>query len=99
MSELNENVCPSIRSLANDMQYKLDKNERKPCPEMCKHGGERRWDRCDTNWLISRIKDEIEELYEELSKGDLREAQLECADIANFAMMVHDNLSRKLESE
>jgi len=93
-------LCPSVVALAEDMQYKLDKNERKPCPEMIQSGQDKRtWTHCTFSWLLGRLWDELEELKDELAAGDLREAQLECADIANFAMMVHDNLKRRLETQ
>lgn len=86
----------SIDALVVDMIFKLEKNKRKSCEIMAPGEVERKWDHCDLRWLVSRIRDEIIELEEGLDAGDLAEAQLECADIANFAMMVHDNLGRLL---
>jgi len=86
----------AIDSLVYDMIYKLEMNKRKPCELMAPEETERKWAHCDLHWLVSRIGDELSELEEWINAGDLREAQLECADIANFAMMVHDNLDRLL---
>lgn len=98
MSEVNlsESVCSAVHRFARDMQFKLDKNEHKPCPIMFAHGLHKRtWTDCDPRWLIRRARMELLELEEELERGDVREAQLECADVGNFMMMLHDNLNRQ----
>ncbi len=57
-------------------------------------GTGRDWQKCDVMWLLSRLKEEVEELEEALeSKNSLEEAPDECADVANFAMMISDNLT------
>jgi hypothetical protein len=94
IGEAAKQLCLPVLKLALDMQYKLEKNATKPCRDMqLEPGGVRRWDHCPLHWLIKRIRDETEELADELKKRDIDEARLECADIANFAMMVHDNLA------
>ena len=55
-------------ALVENMLYKFKKNERKACPHM-KKGDVRTWEDCDTEWLITRIEDEIVELREELANG------------------------------
>ena len=102
----SEQSCPdpsgssltaAVAAIAADMQYKLDKNKRKPCPEMNPEGRVRSWDYCTFNWLLHRIQEERAELIEALDAEDWREAQLECADVANFAMMIHDLCAKQLE--
>lgn len=85
---------PAVVALAQAMQFKLDKNERKPCLELNPSGEKRTWEQCETSWLIKRARMELDELEQELERGDIDEARLECADVANFMMMVHDNLGK-----
>jgi len=56
------------------------------------------WKNCSINHLIEMMELEINELKHELIEMDLNEARRECADIANFAAMIHDNISRELSS-
>lgn len=88
-----ENISEPVISLAKDMQFKLNKNKFKPCDNLNTDGKGRNWEDCNFYWLVTRIQDEIDELIEEFEKGDYKESRLECADIANFAMMIHDNLN------
>lgn len=48
------------------------------------------WKDRDPDYLLKRVKDEVKELDEALSKG--RGAKGECVDIANFCMMIVDIL-------
>ena len=61
------------------------------------------WDVCKTSYLLSRMEEEIEEvklllkqeppLYEEFMwKQWQKKLAFECADVANFAMMIADRL-------
>jgi len=90
---------PVIR-LALVQEEKLRKHD--------KERGERGWIRDRPMSLLERIYDELMELTVKLgkvvdSKGNIRDdvtpdeicaAQTECADVANFAMMVHDIIFR-----
>lgn len=87
---------PAILALAADMQFKLDKNKHKNCVSLNPNGTGRSWSNCDTHWLLMRLRQEADELYLEMSRGDIAEARLECADIANFAMMIHDKLGNTI---
>jgi len=51
------------------------------------------WNQLSPQWIINRIRQETQEL-ETAIKNDkpIREIQSECADIANFAFMLWDNL-------
>ena len=91
--------CDMITGLAADMQYKLDKNRFKPCPFMSPEGEERHWEHLSILTLIKRIKDETRELEGAFMSGDWREVQLECADVANFAGMIHDNVREYIHEE
>ena len=64
------------------------------------------WAGCDIAWLFTRMEEEMNELYRSLepiygrSGGkDLEAARRECADVANFAMMIADNLTRARRGE
>ena len=96
-------ICPEILALAKTMQFKLDKNKHKECPIMNPAGDNRHWSHCAVDWLYGRILDEWEELGEALDvPGDgsedlLQDILHECADVANFAMMIHDNVSKTID--
>lgn len=85
-----------IRSLAATMQHKMDKNEHKECPHLNPSGVGRDWTKCSVEWLIVRAKEELVELEEALAEGDLDNAILECADVANFMAMAQDNIAAKM---
>lgn len=85
-----DKLSDPVIAIAKDMQYKLNKNFHKGCPD----GKGRTWETCTVEWLIGRIRDEVKEIEDELAKGNVKEARLECADVANFAMMIHDKLGR-----
>jgi hypothetical protein len=73
-----------VIAFAKRMQYKLDKNKYK--------GG---WQQCTDDCLFERIEEEMEELTEALWPDGIRKTEEilnECADIANFAMMIFDNI-------
>lgn len=90
-------VHKGIIALSQDMQFKLDKNKHKDCLVMKLGDKERCWEHCSPFWLQTRILEEAGELDESIEMSDntdietLRKIQLECADVANFAMMIHDN--------
>ena len=50
------------------------------------------WDECDYIYLRGRIEEELIELDAAISKKDYIGAREELADVANFCMMIHDNL-------
>lgn len=89
-----------VLEFAKLMQYKLDKNKFKDCETMNPKNKGRTWHQCSINWLLTRLYDEVVELNDAVNEGKPNdEIQKECADVANFAMMIFDNLnssSRKL---
>lgn len=63
------------------MEKKLKENDSK--------GG---WDKCEYDYLLQRIDEEIIELKHCIRvDGSDRKIGLECADVANFVMMIADN--------
>lgn len=56
----------------------------------------RHWSQCGLTYLINRMKEEVEELIEAIELGEpIDEVQGECADVANFAMMIFDVMGYK----
>ena len=94
-------VRPAVNWFAQRMEEKLAINDHK--------GG---WGKCDIDWLIERIRTELEELetvygFRKVDWGrsacegvqfvDVSNEAIikECADIANFAMMVADRFGEE----
>lgn len=74
------------------MEEKLKENDYK--------GG---WKDCETGNLLSMACDEIKEVAPAVStmnksttNKNINDVQKECADVANFMMMISDNLQRKI---
>ena len=71
----------TIVMFAIEMKKKLDKNEHK--------GG---WQNCDNEYLLKRLKEEVDEVETAIKYNkSLKYIMSECADVANFAMMIADN--------
>ncbi len=93
---------PSVMLLARLMEFKLQKNAHKSSnwPSLAFDKGDRIWEDLSLEYLKSRLEDERVELDEELYKPyvDLKstfdpvKVILECADEANFLMMIVDNV-------
>ena len=69
---------------AEQMEMRLRGNDHK--------GG---WRDCFTPWLFRRLTEEVEELRLEIyDKSGWNERRIirECSDVANFAMMIADNM-------
>ena len=81
--ERNLNMARNeVKDFAAQMEYKLSKHDDRPG-----------WKECDTLWLLKRLREETNEVEEILKKkgdGWLSKLFDECADVGNFAMMVHD---------
>ena len=104
-------ISKPVLKFAERMQYKLDKNKHKSCTKMNPKGTGRGWEDCDIPWLIYKAKQELKELdgaYADYNfaitldgyddKEILRrtnEVLNECADVANFAMMIFDNITER----
>lgn len=48
------------------------------------------WSHVDSDWLLGRLEQELKELREAMASGDGLSVVYECADVANFAMMIAD---------
>jgi len=70
-----------VEWFAKRMENKLAANDHK--------GG---WQGEPVYYFLERIDQELNELQDALMSGDKTEAINECVDIANFAMMLADNL-------
>lgn len=70
------------------MKFKLDENIAK---------GKGGWEDMRSEWLYMRLQGEIGELYAELmaKKVDPDKVARECADVANFAMMIADRVGHE----
>ena len=85
MSNLNNNPVLEF-SLA--MQKELDEN---------KHKGKFSWRKdCSLDYLIKRLYEEADEVVNCIgTDSSLQEVISECADVANFAMMIADIYKQK----
>lgn len=74
---------PAVGWFAEQMELRLRANDHK--------GG---WKNCRVFLLLNRLFDEARELYDAVcyAQSDTKNIIQECADIANFAMMIADNI-------
>lgn len=94
LSELT-GIRVEILKFAVGMERKLRENDHK--------GG---WKNCDNDYLRTRLQEEVDELeamFVKYGKASLRpnmknKLRRECADVANFALMLSDNLSDETET-
>lgn len=69
------------------MQKKLDKNKHKTG-----------YSNCTLEYLLKRAKEEIKELEEAIEKNKSISSVInECADVANFMMMIADNYEQEIK--
>ena len=90
---------PWVNAFADEMEAKLAAN---------RHKGDRDgWARMRLDWLLKRLREEVDELERALPRratvrgiddpsyeggGSPRQIAEECADVANFAMMIADRV-------
>lgn len=82
--ELNEST-PGIKKICSFQEIILSKNDHK--------GG---WKKLSLKWLLRRLKTEVMELeraINKITKDTAPDIDSECADVANFAMMISDNFN------
>lgn len=77
-------VRPAVMWFAEMMEAKLAKNDHK--------GG---WNNCDLQYLSMRLTQERKELTEAIKSRNKQRIIDECADIANFAMMIADRFGKE----
>lgn len=70
---------PAVIWFADKMEAKLKANDHK--------GG---WSKCELQYLSMRITQERKELYDAIESKDSEKIISECADVANFCLMVAD---------
>lgn len=75
----------AVSSFAGDMRAKLRANSHKE-----------HWGDTDAARLWDRAHDELSELPDAIECGTPQEIIAECADVANFVMMIADNERKKL---
>lgn len=73
---------PYVIAFARVMEFKLSKNRHK--------GNREGWVNCDVRMLMNLLKRELVELEAAYNLGDVKNVELEAADVANFAMMISD---------
>lgn len=83
MSRSNR-IHEGVKSLAVTMEEKMSLNEHKGL-----------WDGISDIQLCKYMQGEVDEVVDAVLHGTDDEIQKECADVANFAMMLHDNVKRR----
>ena len=75
----------SILLFAMQMESKLRVREEKGC-----------WSSINISTLFTYLKGEVEELEEAVKRDPMLKTEIvdECADIANYAMMIFDNIAQ-----
>lgn len=79
----SEDAARVIGALFSDMVRKLEANKDKA-----------HWSTVSQRYLLSRLYDELAELHVALMNGKPEDVRAEAADLANLAMMIHDNAGR-----
>jgi NTP pyrophosphatase (non-canonical NTP hydrolase) len=77
-------IRKEVLIFAEDMEQKLRENDYK--------GG---WKNCEVSFLIGAIEKELGELKEVVKNGEFAKIIREAADVANFAMMIADQVRGK----
>ena len=99
---LRQHEKEAIADIVETMSYKLEKNRRKVHKEGIfsvegEHG--RDWRDISIYTLLELLEGEVRELREEISVlDDCNKVRNEAADVANFAMMIHNISSNKNEN-
>jgi len=78
----------SLLWFAREMEKKLEVNSDKEG-----------WCFCSLQYLSMRLTQEKKELARAIKKKDKKRIIEECADVANFAMMIADNTKNEIEDE
>jgi NTP pyrophosphatase (non-canonical NTP hydrolase) len=87
VSSLHRNI--SVDRFANAMRKELDANSHK-----------RGWEECEVGYLRTRLHQEVAELMRAIDGSESPERVLsECADVANFAMMISERYAALRKDE
>ena len=73
-------IDEAVRDFTVHMKHKLLLTRHRP-----------HWKGCDLAFLLLRLREEVDELAAAIAREDRKETIRECADVANFAMMIADN--------
>lgn len=77
------------------MRNILNKFKRAMLEKLIENNHKMGWEGLSDKWILNRIRQEKTEIETALRNGNLKEAKRECADVANFAMMLWDNLDHR----
>ncbi|MFA5744540.1 MAG: hypothetical protein WC936_07030 [Candidatus Nanoarchaeia archaeon] len=78
---------PSVLRFAQLMEKNLRAHDDK--------GG---WDNCNVIWLVERMQEELVELEDAMIAGAPDDIDDEAADVANFLMMIAENLRKEWDA-
>jgi hypothetical protein len=87
MEDYNGKKRIAVKQFADAMEIRLQEKDQEK--------GEEGWLDCDNDFLIACINEKLEDLEYMLSHNVKGNAQSDCVDIANFAMMLFDKLCRR----
>lgn len=91
-----QNYYGDVKAISETMAMKFERNLFKPDPLMNPDGEGRRHEHLSEDFFLDRMRGEMKEIEEALEAGDLEGALKECADVANFAVMLYGKIRRKL---
>lgn len=86
---LDIELRPVLKEFVMEMERKLRINDHKTG-----------WHDCAIEWLLNRAYEELDEVRDayknrgDIYSGDHQKIIMECADVANFMMMIADNVQR-----
>lgn len=84
--DLNIYLRTPLKNFAIEMEQVLQENDSK--------GG---WENCEYDYLTVKLEKSFDALLDAIidPKTTVEDCQKECVDLANYAMMIHRNLSRQ----
>lgn len=87
-SYLPVDVETALSRMVEAMRYKLHANRKKGV-----------WENITIEQALQFLRDEVDELEEALTTSNRYEIIMECADVANFALILSDVLLRELSKK
>ena len=78
--------CPALDSIAVDI-FALDMKRK-----LAKNVHKKHWSEVTLDYLYGRMLEEQSELYYALKSGKAQDIIDECADVANFSLMIADSV-------
>jgi len=86
---------PSPRPIATDAAC-VDRFAKHMLSKLRVNARKAHWSTVSQAWLLGRLRQEVAELEAALASG--RGVESECADVANFAMMIADNFEEGIRA-